>query len=143
MKFFVALTVVVLQLAVCYAGLPNYITQEEFAAIRGQKIPIGILLCQNMERVSTWIWSTSVDQRRGSYTLDPTFSDEQRIQVALAIQAYHDATCIRFIPKEDHHQSWVDILHDPTVCGVAHVCMNTGAQFAKFGGSCVSAGTMV
>jgi len=35
------------------------------------------------------------------------------------------------------------ILHDPGVCGVAHVCMNSGAQFAKFGGSCVNPGTMV
>jgi hypothetical protein len=63
--------------------------------------------------------------------------------VALALNAFHEATCIRFIPKENQHSSWVDILHDPAVCGVAHVCMNNGAQFAKFGGTCVSPGTMV
>ncbi|ODM95247.1 Zinc metalloproteinase nas-7 [Orchesella cincta] len=121
----------------------NYITQEEFAAIRGQKIPIGnITLPKYGEGTvphparpgfGARLWTNA----EVPYTLDPTFSDEQRIQVALAIQAYHDATCIRFIPKEDHHQSWVDILHDPTVCGVAHVCMNTGAQFAKWWELCL------
>jgi len=77
------------------------------------------------------------------YTLDASFDQYQREQVALAIQTFHDATCIRFVPKQNHHGSWVDIEHDPNTCGVAVVCMNQGPQFARFGGSCVNAGTMV
>ncbi|CAL8118412.1 unnamed protein product [Orchesella dallaii] len=149
MKFAVALVCVVLQFAVSHADLPNYITEEEFVAIRGQRIPIGNITLPKFGEGTVphparpgfgpRLWTNN----QVPYTLDPTFSNEQRQQVALALQAYHDSTCIRFIPKENQHQSWVDILHDPTVCGVAHVCMNSGAQFAKFGGSCVSPGTMV
>ncbi|ODM95248.1 Zinc metalloproteinase nas-8 [Orchesella cincta] len=113
MKFAVALSVVVLQLAVCYADLPNYITEAEFAAIRGQKIPIGNITLPKYGEGTVphparpgfgpRLWTNG----QVPYTLDASFSNEQRQQVALALQAYHDATCIRFIPKEGHHQSWV------------------------------------
>ena len=77
------------------------------------------------------------------YTLDPGFNAQQREEVAKALDAFHKDTCIRFIPKTASHGSWVDILYDANVCGLAHVCMNSGGQFAKFGGSCVNPGTMV
>ncbi|ODM91124.1 Zinc metalloproteinase nas-7 [Orchesella cincta] len=140
-------------ITICTLDLPKYITEDEFAAIRSQKIPIGNMTLPKYGEDSVphaarpgfgprlWI------NAQVPYTLDPSFSAEQRQKVALAIQAYHDATCIRFIPKQtliaSMIESQVDILHDPNVCGVAHLCMNTGAQFAKFGGSCVSPGVMI
>lgn len=132
-------------------NLPNYITEAEFAFARQHPIQIyngsALPLPKHGEGqlphprpgFGPRLWTNG----QVPYTLDPTFSEEQRQQVAIALNAYHEATCIRFIPKEGHHGSWVDILHDPNVCGLAHVCMNSGAQFAKFGGSCVNPGTMV
>jgi hypothetical protein len=129
---------------------PNYITEEEFANVRG----VPILPSNTTLQLPAYgegylphpkpgfgprLWTNA----QVPYTLDGTFNDEQRGQVALALNAFHEATCIRFIPKENQHGSWVEILQDPDVCGLANVCMNTGPQFAKFGGTCVSPGTMV
>ncbi|OXA56158.1 Zinc metalloproteinase nas-7 [Folsomia candida] len=144
----------ILQLAFGVGALkPNYITEEEFAFAR--KNPIRVNNFTAPLELPPYGTEGQVPHPRPGfgprfwtngqvpYTLDPTFTDSQREQVAIALNTYHEATCIRFIPKEGHHTSWVDILHDPTVCGVAHVCMNNGAQFAKFGGTCVNPGTMV
>lgn len=34
-------------------------------------------------------------------------------------------------------------MYDGNTCGVAHMCMNSGGQWAKFGGGCATAGVMV
>jgi len=76
------------------------------------------------------------------YTLDPSFNDEQRVQVARAIENYHSKTCVRFEPRQAGDNDFVEILRDDNTCGLANVCRSGGAQFAKFGGSCISSGVM-
>lgn len=130
---------------------PNYITDEEFAAVQGKSIIISNsstlqLPPPGQERpvharpgFGKNLWTNA----QVPYTLDSSFDSNQREQVALAFKTYHEATCIRFIPKQDSHASWVHIELDPNACGLANLCMNTGEQKAAFGGTCVTAGVMV
>lgn len=79
---------------------------------------------------------------RVPYTLDPSFDTNQRAQVARAIENYHTKTCVRFVPKLSTDNDYVEILRDDSTCGLAHVGKIGGAQFAKFGGGCISSGAM-
>ena len=79
---------------------------------------------------------------RVPYVLDPNFDNNQRAEVARALDNYHRATCVRFEPRQGSDRDYVEILRDDNTCGLAQVCVAGGAQFAKFGGGCISAGTM-
>lgn len=130
---------------------PNYLTEEDFAkarlirsaAINGtfstppnyRKDHLDINP-KNAYRHRTW------PNARVPYTLDPDFDDNQRVQVARAIENYHSRTCVRFVPREPEDNDFVEILRDDTTCGLAHVCRIGGPQFAKFGGGCISAAVM-
>lgn len=79
---------------------------------------------------------------RVPYTLDSGFDENQRVQVARAIENYQSKTCVRFQPRQPEDNDYVEILRDDTTCGLAHVCRIGGPQFAKFGGGCISAAVM-
>lgn len=79
---------------------------------------------------------------RVPYTLDPNFDNNQRAEVAQAFENYHSKTCVRFVPKQATDNDYVTILRDDNTCGVAEICRKGGAQYAKFGGQCISSGTM-
>lgn len=130
---------------------PNYLTDEDFAKarlIRSAAINGTIttppnyrkdhpdINPKNAYRHRTW------PNARVPYTLDPGFDDNQRVQVARAIENYQSRTCVRFDPKQPEDNDFVEILRDDTTCGLAHVCRIGGPQFAKFGGGCISAAVM-
>jgi len=131
---------------------PNYLTEDEFVQARlirsaGSNGTVfnppnydfkdyADIAPKNVYRHTTWLGA------RVPYTLDPGFDDNQRIQVARAIENYHSRTCIRFEPRQAGDADFVEILRDDTTCGLAHVCRIGGAQFAKFGGGCISASVM-
>ncbi|OXA64790.1 zinc metalloproteinase nas-7 [Folsomia candida] len=130
---------------------PNFITDEEFkqAELLSSSKPFTndtpplILPPQDTARFQTRavgmrIWTNA----QVPYMLDAKFTADMRVRVAEAINNFHKNTCIRFVPKQNRHTSWVKILYDDNVCGLAHMCMNNGAQFAKFGGGCVTSGVM-
>lgn len=110
-------------------------------------------ICQNVLDWRKKIIQTNIRQRnawkhgtwpnaRVPYTLDPKFDDNQRAEVARAFENYHSKTCVRFVPKQSTDNDYVEILRDDNTCGLAHICRNGGAQFAKFGGGCINSGTM-
>ncbi|XP_037032940.1 zinc metalloproteinase nas-8-like [Bradysia coprophila] len=130
---------------------PNYLTDEDFAkarliqsaAINGTMFtPPNYrkdqpdITPKNAYRHRTW------PNARVPYTLDPDFDENQRVQVARAIENYQSKTCVRFDPKQPEDNDFVEILRDDTTCGLAHVCRIGGPQFAKFGGGCISAAVM-
>lgn len=91
---------------------------------------------KNAYRHRTW------PNARVPYTLDAGFDENQRVQVARAIDNYQSKTCVRFQPRQPEDNDYVEILRDDTTCGLAHVCRIGGPQFAKFGGGCISAAVM-
>lgn len=50
--------------------------------------------------------------------------------------------CVRFVAKLPTDNDYVQILSDDTICGLAVLCRVGGAQFAKFGGSCMNSAVM-
>lgn len=130
---------------------PNYLTEEDFAkarllkstAINGTTFtPPNYrkehpeITPKNAYRHRTW------PNGRVPYTLDPNFDENQRVQVARAIENYQSRTCVRFVPRQPEDYDFVEIERDDTTCGLAHVCRIGGPQFAKFGGGCISASVM-
>lgn len=98
--------------------------------------PLQDITPKNAYRHRTW------PSARVPYTLDPSFDDNQRVQVARAIENYQSKTCVRFVPRQPEDEDFVEIERDDTTCGLAHVCRIGGPQFAKFGGGCISAAVM-
>lgn len=62
--------------------------------------------------------------------------------MARAFENFHSKTCVRFATKHPMDNEFVQILRDDRVCGVAQNCRRAGAQYAKFGGNCITAGVI-
>jgi hypothetical protein len=149
--FCVALVFVAQASSSAVPARPNYLTEEDFA--RAKLLPpVGLngtifdpphhevkrpdFGPRNAWRHGTW------PNARVPYTLDPNFDNNQRAEVARALDNYHSKTCVRFEPRQGGDNDYVEIQRDDNTCGLANVCRNGGAQFARFGGSCISSGTM-
>lgn len=77
------------------------------------------------------------------YEFHSSLTASDIVEVNKAFDEYHRKTCIRFQKRASGEASYVSIENEPSTCGLAHVCRTGGYQFAQFGGSCRSAGTMV
>ncbi|XP_037042515.1 zinc metalloproteinase nas-13-like [Bradysia coprophila] len=95
------------------------------------------------KRVKRNVWKHGQwPNARVPYTLDPTFDNNQRAEVAKAFKNYHSKTCVKFVPKKATDKDYVQILRDDNACGVAEMCKKGGSQYAKFGGGCIGSGVM-
>lgn len=77
------------------------------------------------------------------YKLSPTLTPMDRKLVYLAFEEYHAKTCIKFEPWSVGDPNFTSIDVDNRVCGLGHVCMTGGYQFALIGQNCRTKDTLV
>ncbi|KAK7080338.1 Meprin A subunit beta [Halocaridina rubra] len=75
------------------------------------------------------------------YVISASFSHGERQAVAQAVQAFHTHTCVRFVPRQTHHHSYVHILKGRG-CS-SSVGRVGGAQVVSLGNGCAQYGVII
>ncbi|CAL4065943.1 unnamed protein product, partial [Meganyctiphanes norvegica] len=77
------------------------------------------------------------------YTISDEYSDSNRNAIANAMDAFHERTCLRFIPKTDDHDDYVNIFKGSGCSSNVGRKAKGGRQIISLGKGCVGHGTIL